>query len=79
MGPAVAFAPLSSWVLYTVCFPAVLLYFYLGCVQAIVLLASKPLSAQFYTLPKGFVLVLSLMYKLPFFLDAFAELASSRL
>jgi len=79
MGPAVAFALLSSWVLYTVCFPAILLYFYLGCIEAIVLLDSKPLSAQFYTLLKGFALVLPLIYKLPFFLDAFAELVSSRL
>lgn len=78
-GPAVASAPSSSGVLYAVCFPAVLLYFYLGCVQAIVLLDSKPLSAQFNTLPKGFALVFSLMYKLLFFLDAFAEPASSRL
>lgn len=64
--------------LYTVAFPAILLYFYLGCVQAIVLLDSKLLSAQFYTLPKGFALVLLLMYKLLFLLDAFAELVSSR-
>lgn len=73
-----AFAPSSSCVLYTVVFPAILLYFYLGCVQAIVLLDSKLLSAQFCTLPKGLALVL-LMYKLLFLLDAFAVLVSSRL
>lgn len=65
-------------VLYAVCFSAVLLYFYLCCVQAVVLLDSKPLSAQFYTLPKGFTLDLPLMYKLLVFLDTFAELAFSR-
>lgn len=60
-GPAEASVPSSSWVLYTVCFPAVLLYFYFGCVQAIVLLDSKSLCVQLYTLLNGFTLVLPLM------------------
>lgn len=63
---------------FTLCFPAVLSYFYLGCVQAIILLDSKPFSAQFYMLSEGFALVLLLIYKLLFW-DAFAELSSSRL